>query len=149
MCIPANPDEAPLEGARRTSVDRTAKGGELRKQLIYVQISFAILIFIFWGLLGARWHYVAAVAVTAWGFGDAAAALVGKAFGRRRVISRYIERAKTYEGTGAMILAAGMALFFTLLCYAGKPWYVSLPVSLIVAPLISVVELNRRVASLS
>ena len=129
---------------QKTFVDRTAKGGELRRQLIYVQLSFAVLIFIFWGLLGTRWHYVAAVAIMAWGFGDAAAALVGKAYGRRRVISRYIERAKTYEGTGAMILAAAMALFFTLLCYAGKTWYVSLPVSLIVAPVCGIVELFSR-----
>lgn len=129
---------------QKTFVDRTAKGGELRRQLIYVQFSFAVLIFTFWGLLGTRWHYVVAVAIMAWGFGDAAAALVGKAYGRRRVISKYIERAKTYEGTGAMILVAAIALFFTLLCYAGKPWYVSLPVSLIVAPVCGIVELFSK-----
>ncbi len=129
---------------QRTFVDRTAKGGELRRQLIYVQLSFALLIFIFWGLLGARWHYVVAVAVMAWGFGDAAAALVGKAWGCRRVINKYIERAKTYEGAAAMILVAALALFFTLLCYAGKVWYVSLPVALIVAPVCGIVELFSR-----
>lgn len=129
---------------RRLFVDRTKRGGELRKQLLYVQLSFAILIFIYWGVLGTSWHYIAAVAVMAWGFGDAAAALVGKAFGRRRVISKYIEKAKTYEGTTAMILVAGMAVFLTLLCYAGKPWYISLMVSVIVAPVCGIVELFSR-----
>ncbi len=128
----------------RFFVDRNTRGGELRKQLIYVQLSFAILIFIYWGVLGTRWHYIVAVAVMAWGFGDAAAALVGKAFGRHRVIHKYIEKAKTYEGTGAMILVAGIALFFTLLCYAGKPWYLSLLVAFIVAPVCGVVELFSR-----
>lgn len=125
-------------------VDRKARGGELRKQLIYVQLSFAILIFIYWGLLGTSWQYIAAVAVMAWGFGDAAAALVGKAFGRRRILPRLIESAKTYEGTFAMILVAGLALFFTLLCYAGKPWYVSLLIAAIVAPVCGAVELFSR-----
>jgi phytol kinase len=129
---------------QKNFVDRKARGGELRKQLIYVQLSFAILIFVYWGLLGTSWHYIAAVAVMAWGFGDAAAALVGKAFGRRRILHRLIESAKTYEGTLAMILVAGLALFFTLLCYAGKPWYVSLPIALIVAPVCGAVELFSR-----
>lgn len=129
---------------RKYLVDRSARGGELRKQLLYVQLSFALLIFIYWGLLGFKWHYVVAVAVMAWGFGDAAAALVGKAFGRRRVLHKFIEGSKTYEGTGAMVLAAALAVFFTLLFYAGKPWYVSLPVSLLVAPACGIIELFSR-----
>ena len=129
---------------RKLFVDRSSRGGELRKQLIYVQLSFAILIFIYWGLLGTRWHYIAAVSVMAWGFGDAAAALVGKAFGRRRVLHRLIEGSKTYEGMGAMMLAAGLAVFFTLLLYAGKPWYISLPVSFMAASVCGVIELFSR-----
>ena len=125
-------------------VDRAVRGGELRKQLLYVQFSFAALILIFWGLLGDSWHYIIAVAVMAWGFGDAAAALVGKAFGRHRFIHKYIESAKTYEGTGAMVLIAGLALFITLIYYAGKPWYMSLLVSLIIAPVCGIVELFSR-----
>ena len=111
---------------KRTFVDRAVRGGELRKQLIYVQLSFAVLIFIFWGLLGSSWYYIVAVAVMAWGFGDAAAALVGKAFGRRRVLNILMDGGKTYEGTGAMMLFAGLAAFLTLLFYAGQPWYISL-----------------------
>lgn len=129
---------------RRLFVDRESRGGELRRQLAYVQLTFALLIFIYWGLLGTKWHYVVAVAIMAWGFGDAAAALVGKAWGRRYVIHSLVEGAKTYEGTGAMIITAGLASFFTLLCYAQKPWYVSLLISAVVAPVCGVVELFSR-----
>ena len=80
--------------------------GELRKQLIYVQLSFALLILIFWGVLGVDWRYVAAVAIMGWGFGDAAAALIGKAFGRRRVFHYLVDLGKTYEGTAAVIAFA-------------------------------------------
>jgi phytol kinase len=129
---------------RRFLVDRTSQGGELRKQLLYVQLSFGVLILVFWGLLGAEWQYLAAVSVMGWGFGDAAAALVGKAFGRRRFIHRLIEGAKTREGTLAMILTAGVALFLTLLLYAGQPWYTSLLIALILAPVCGVVELFSK-----
>jgi len=129
---------------KRLFVDRTKSKGELRKQLIYVQLSFALLIFIFWGLLGTSWHYIAAVAVMAWGFGDAAAALVGKAFGRRKVIHRYIERAKTLEGTAAMIGVACLALFLTLIFYAGMSWLSSLIIALVAAPVCGLVELFSK-----
>jgi phytol kinase len=129
---------------KKYMVDRSARGGELRRQLLYVQACFAILILIFWGMLGEKWHYLIAVSVMAWGFGDAAAALVGKAYGKRRFFNRYIEGAKTLEGTTAMIVFAGMALFLTLLLYAGLPWLTSLLTAAIVAPVLGVVELFSR-----
>jgi phytol kinase len=127
---------------RRTFVDRTARGGELRRQLLYVQLSFALLLFVFWGLLDMR--PVIGVAVMAWGFGDAAAALVGKALGRRRIVHRLIESAKTFEGTIAMMVVGGLALWLTLIFYAGVPWPGALLLSLLVAPLCGVVELFSR-----
>ena len=129
---------------QRTFVDRTARGGELRKQLLYAQLSFAALIALFWGLLGTRWQYIVALSVVPWGFGDAAAALVGKAWGRRHVLLRFVDSAKTYEGTLAMILVAGLALFLTLLFYAHQPWHVSLLISILVAPVCGLVELFSR-----
>jgi phytol kinase len=84
---------------------------------------------------------IAAVAVMAWGFGDAAAALVGKNFGRRRILYPRIEGAKTYERTLAMFIVAGLAVFLTLLMYAGQPWQVSLAVATLVAPVSATVEL--------
>ena len=128
----------------RMLVDRRPEGGELRMQLLYVQASFALLIFVFWGVLGTDWRYLAAASVMAWGYGDAAAALVGTAFGRTRVTHRLVEGAKTLEGTSAMIVAAAIALFVTLTWYGSVPWYLSLVVALLVAPVCGVVELFSR-----
>lgn len=125
-------------------VDRTKKGGELRRQLLYVQLSFALLIFFFWGLLGASWIYIVLVSVMAWGFGDAAAALVGKFFGRNCFVHRWIEGAKTLEGTIAMIIVAAIAIFITLLAHGEHPWYFAFISSLLVAPVCGVVELFSR-----
>lgn len=124
---------------KRVAVER--RNGEFKQSLIIIQVSVSLLIFIYWGLLGDAWKYVAVVAVMAWGFGDAAAALVGKAFGRRRILHRFVDRKKTVEGTQAMYITAGLAVFLTLLLYAGQPWLVSLIVALLVAPVCAVVEL--------
>lgn len=129
---------------RRYLVDRSDAGGELRRQLLYVQFSFALLIFLFWGLFGPEFRYLAAAAVMTWGFGDAAAALVGRYLGRRNFSHRLIERAKTVEGTKAMMVAAFAAMFLTLLIYGGKPWFVSLAVALLVAPVAGLAELFSK-----
>lgn len=125
-------------------VDRSARGGELRSSMILVQVVFAILIAIFWGWLGGRWVSIIGVAAMGWGFGDAAAALVGKAWGRRHVLIRFVDSAKTYEGTIAMIVVAGTALFWTLRLYADQSWYISLLIAALVAPVCGIVELFSR-----
>lgn len=134
---------------KRIAVER--EGGEFRRSFIIVQLSIAILITVFWGLLGANWQYIVVVAVMAWGFGDAAAALVGKAFGRRRIQHPRIEGKKTYEGTLAMYIVAGLAIFLTLLVYAGQTWQVSITVAALVAPVGATVELfsNRGMDTLT
>jgi len=124
---------------KRIAAER--KGGEFKSSLIIVQASISIMIFVFWGLLGSEWKYVAVAGVMAWGFGDAAAALIGKKFGRRQIRHPRIEGAKTMEGTQAMYITAGLAIFFTFLFYANQPWLVSLAVALLVAPICAVVEL--------
>ena len=129
---------------RRLLTDRSADGGELRRQMLYVQASFAILIVVFWGGLGPDWRPLVAAAAMLWGFGDAAAALVGKLKGRHRVRHRAVEGAKTYEGTAAMVAVGAAATFATLLLYGGAPWWVSLAAAALVAPVAGVVELFSR-----
>lgn len=129
---------------KRYLTDRSPRGGELRRQMLYVQLSFAILLSFYWGVLGTRWLYIAIVAIMAWGFGDAAAALIGKAFGRRRIVHKLIEGAKTIEGTTAGIIVAILASFITLLFYADLSWYLSLLISVIVGVACGVVELFSR-----
>jgi dolichol kinase len=85
-----------------------------------------------------------AVAVMAWGFGDAAAALVGKFLGKRTIIHAWVEGAKTHEGSMAMMLAAFVAVFLTLLFLSELSWYISLLVALVVAPISAVVELFSK-----
>ncbi|MFL7894207.1 MAG: hypothetical protein AB8I56_19275 [Anaerolineales bacterium] len=59
--------------------------------------------------------------------------------------------AKTYEGTLAMFVVAGLTIFFTLLVYAGQSWQASLAVAAILAPVSATVELfsNRGIDTLT
>jgi len=134
---------------QRVAVER--KSGEFKSSLIIVQLSMALLIFIFWGIMGEAWKYIAIVAVMAWGLGDAAAALVGKAIGRRPIEHPRIHGKKTYEGTLAMYFTAGLAVFFSLLIFGGQGWQISAAVALLVAPVCAIVELftNRGLDTLT
>ena len=129
---------------RRLLADRSRKGGEYRRQLLTVQLTYALLIAVFWGWLGPSWRPLIAVAVMAWGFGDAAAALVGMYLGRHRIVHRAVEGAKTLEGTGAMVAFAAAAVFVTMLVYAQQAWWVSLLAALLAAPVAATIEVFSR-----
>jgi dolichol kinase len=117
------------------------KNGEIKSSLIIVFFMMAMLIFIFWGWLGEEWKYIIIVSVMAWGFGDAAAALVGKAFGRNPIRHRLVEGTKTREGAIAMYSVSAIAILLCLMIYTSLPWYLCLSGALIVAPICAVVEL--------
>lgn len=128
----------------RAFADRATGGGEFRSSLLAVQGTFAVLIAVLWGGFGARWVPVIGVAVMGWGFGDAAAALIGKWRGKRRVLLRWVDGAKTWEGFGSMVAFAAVAITLTLLLYARAPWYRSLAIGVLVSPLCGFAELLSR-----
>lgn len=117
------------------------KAGEIKRSLLIVFFMMAILIAVFWGGLGEEWKYIVATSVMAWGFGDAAAALVGRALGRHPIHHPWVEGTKTREGTFAMYVVSGIAIFLCLMHFTPLPWYLSLAGALIVAPICALVEL--------
>lgn len=117
------------------------RNGEVKSSLLIVFVMLATLIAVFWGLLGEQWKYVIVVSVMAWGFGDAAAALVGKAWGRRRIQHLWVEGTKTVEGTFAMYAVSSVAILATLMTYTSLPWYLCLAAAALIAPVSAVVEL--------
>ena len=125
----------------RCMVDRCEQGGEMRRQLLYVLLSYCLLITVFWGFHSSRWHFIIAASVMAWGLGDAAAALVGKFLGRYRIRHALLSGAKTFEGSGAMFFWSGVGIFLTLWLYGEVPWTISLLAAGVTAPVCSFAEL--------
>lgn len=131
-------------GYARFFPDRARRGGELRKSMLWVQLSFAVLLAVFWGGGGEAGKYLVAAGVMAWTFGDAAAALVGTFLGRRRVRLPLVDENKTEEGTWAMALLAFAALSGTLLIYGGLSWWLGLAAAAVAAAVAALVELHSR-----
>ena len=91
--------------------------GEVKRSLLMLFFMFALLNTVAWGVFGKA--AVGAAAILMWGIGDAAAALVGIPFGRHKVISRFTDGKKSYEGTAAMFAAAFISGVIVLGLYAG------------------------------
>lgn len=115
------------------------KKGELKKSMILVFSMFVVVICICWGWLGDK--LLALSCVYAWGFGDAAAALVGKRFGRHFLEGRLIEGRKSVEGTLAMFFVSFLSVIILLLIRGGLPWHGYLSIAAISAAVCAAVEL--------
>lgn len=131
-------------GYLRVLPDRLAGGGELRRSMVWVQTSFALNMALFWGAGGPAGKAVVAAGVMGWTFGDAAAALAGKRFGRRFVVARIVDDGKTAEGSLAMAAAAAAAIALTLRLYGGLPGPVVALAASFAAATATVVELISR-----
>jgi len=118
------------------------KRGEIKMSLLVVFFMFAALISVCWGLLGQK-HLVIA-SVLAWGLGDAAAALIGKRFGRRFITGPLVEGRKSMEGTLAMFAVSFLTVLGVLLFRCPMQWYAYVPVALITAAACALVELYTR-----
>lgn len=95
--------------------------GEIKNSLLLLFLSAAAIVGIFWGFLGQM--YIASAGILMWGFGDAAAALVGKRFGRHRTGLKLADPEKTWEGTAAMFAVSFIIGTVVLLLMSGTPWY--------------------------
>ena len=120
------------------------RDGEVKMSLILVFFMMAALITLFWGVLGPAWKYVIIASVTAWGFGDAAAALIGLRFGRHKVTGRWVEGTKSWEGFFAMYGVAVLSIFLSLILFGLWPWQSALLPALLIGLISAATELLSR-----
>lgn len=118
------------------------KKGEIKRSLIVVFGMFFVLICVCWGLLNQKFFIIASV--FAWGFGDAAAALIGKRFGRHYIEGKLVEGRKSVEGSVAMFIVSFIAVLVVLLLNGTLNKLGYLPVALTTAAVCSVVELYTK-----
>lgn len=118
------------------------KQGEIKRSLVVVFGMFSVLISICWGFFGEK--YLVIASVLAWGLGDAAAALVGKRFGRKIITGRLVEGRKSLEGTLAMFAMAFASVMVVLLAYGSVIWYRCIPIAVVTAAVCAVVELYTK-----
>lgn len=120
-----------IKGYSRFVTER--RDGELKSSLVVVYGMFSLVIFFAWGLVGSR--ELALASVFAWGFGDAAAALIGKRFGHHHFTERHIMK-KSWEGTLAMLTVSFMSVLLVLAFSFDMPFY-AYPLTALVTAVIS------------
>ena len=116
--------------------------GELKRSLIVVFTMYALVVSICWGWLDEK--LLALCSIYAWGFGDAAAALIGKRFGRHGLTGPHIQGRKSMEGSLAMFCVAFVSVLALLLVRGGMPWFAYLVTAGVVAAVSAAVELFTR-----
>ncbi len=117
------------------------KTGEIKNSLLLLFGMEAALVTVFWGLLDSKVTVMSAI--IAWGLGDAAAALIGKRFGKRKILWRIADNKKSYAGSGAMLLV-DFAVILTCLGLSGYGWDVCLLTALVTAAVASFTELVTK-----
>jgi phytol kinase len=117
-----------------------ARRHEILYQIVYFQFTIAVLLAVFWGLLGPGFRYLATVGIVAWGFGDPAAALIGKRFGHLKLTQRWFDRQKSVAGSSAMFVASSASILAVLGLLRGGPWGVLILVSLALGAVATLVE---------
>jgi len=118
------------------------KRGELKHSLLLVYTMFAVVVTVCWGGCGDK--YLALAALYAWGFGDAAAALIGKSFGKHKIRAPFLDGKKSYEGTAAMFVVSCISVFAVLMWRGGLSVVPCVAVSLIVGAVSAVSELYSK-----
>lgn len=118
------------------------KKGELKSSLLLVFFMFAAIITICWGFLGDR--YLVITAVYAWGFGDAAAAIVGKRFGKHKITWKYTDGKKSLEGSAAMFVTSLISVAVILGCRGGLGTAGHMVIPLVVAGISALAELYSK-----
>lgn len=111
------------------------KKGELKNSLIVVFTMFAVVITVCWGLLEDKLLVLATV--YAWGFGDAAAALIGKRFGKHKIPGTK----KSYEGSFSMFALSFLSVFVILMFRGGMQAYACALTAALVAAATAATEL--------
>lgn len=116
------------------------KSGELKSSLLIVFFMYAVVVAICWGWLNDK--TLALASIYAWGFGDAAAALVGKWFGKHKIGGKISHVArKSVEGTAAMFLLSFVCVCSVLISRGGLSAIGLIVTSLVVAAVSAFVEL--------
>lgn len=119
------------------------KKGEVKKSLIELFGMYSALSLLCWGLFN-RPDFLAC-AILMWGVGDASASIVGRRLGRHKADKiPFADRAKSLEGTAAMLFFSFTAGAVGLLLSGNRVWYEIVFYPLITAPISAYTELVSK-----
>jgi len=113
--------------------------GEIKQSLLLLYISNAIFVAICGGLF--KDMNIAVIAILMWGFGDAAAALIGKRFGKHHIHLPFADHKKTWEGSLGMMGVSFVVGLITMNYFLELSIFKTIVLSLLVSIVGAYVEL--------
>ena len=113
--------------------------GEMKNSMVLVFVMYAVVATFSWGMMGER--MIAMASIFAWGYGDAAAAIIGKRFGKHKITAGHVAGKKSIEGTVAMYMVSFVTVLIILLIRGQMPWYGYAITAAITASVSATVEL--------
>lgn len=120
------------------------KDHEIITSFVLLFSLLTILIVVYWGVFGEEYKFIIITSIMAWGPGDAMAAITGKNWGRHKLSGKHIEGVKSVEGSLAMAVTAFIFTLAMLLVFSEIALLPSIVLSLIIAPIASLVELYTK-----
>ena len=118
------------------------KKGEFKSSMVLALLTMVISISICWGIFGDRLLTLACV--YAWGVGDAFAALIGKQFGKHKIMLPLADPRKSWEGSATMFVSSMLSVLTVLLIRGGLGFGSCLLISLLAAVTTTYVELITK-----
>lgn len=100
-----------------------------------------IFLFIFWGILGDGYKFIAITSIIAWGPADAMATVIGKKFGKHKLKSKLICGVKSVEGTATMAVVSFACTLACLILFSDLSLIMCIGSALMVAPITAAAEL--------
>ena len=80
------------------------RDGEVKVSMLQLFLGSAFIVAVCWGIFNMK--YIAGCAILMWGPGDAAAALLGKRFGRHKINLPLADKKKSWEGSLSFALVS-------------------------------------------
>lgn len=115
------------------------RSGEIKESLLLLYLSNAIFVAICGGIF--KNMNIAVIAILMWGFGDAAAALIGKRFGRHHIQLPLADHKKTWEGSLGMVMTSFIIGVITILYFFNFSIIKTILIAFIVAVVGAYIEL--------
>lgn len=125
---------------KKIPLARGGKNMEILKQAAFFFGTIILLITIIWGLFGEAYRYHIIVGVATLGLGDAAAALIGKKFGRKKIKGALVDSNKTFVGSFAMFTFSWIAIIISLIIFSDFNFVFILIASMVLAATAATVE---------
>lgn len=128
-----------IPGMNKLSIGRQGKFKEVLKQAGYFFIALISLITLIWGGAGDDYKIHIVMGMAALGIGDAAAALIGKKFGKHQ-FKMFFDKQKSVEGSVAMAITVFLTAFMLLYFFTNQTLLPALISSVIIGLVSATVE---------